>query len=191
MSPSLNSFGSNPSVSQLVWDTDLVIPDGKAIESASGEVGIIGDVSISGSLSSEGALTVGDSITIDGYTPRLLQSTGAISYSGGNEPFFIPVVPPTGVRCNGSATLNLINSSPGWRIDLYAKCYSLCGKTADLFIASVKASSERPVVIRFDDVLIPPATQFIDGFYLECVNSKAEITSIDITSASYTSTMLF
>ena len=53
MPPSFNSFGSNPSVSQLVWDTDLLIPDGKAIESASGEVGIIGDVSISGSLSAE------------------------------------------------------------------------------------------------------------------------------------------
>ena len=69
MSPSLNSFGSNPSVSQLVWDTDLVIPEGKAIESASGEVGIVGDVSISGSLNTEGAITtltnlVGDNAVI-------------------------------------------------------------------------------------------------------------------------------
>ena len=63
MSPSLNSFGSNPSVSQLVWDTDLVIPDGKAIESASGEVGIVGDVSISGSLITDGAISSGGDVT--------------------------------------------------------------------------------------------------------------------------------
>lgn len=53
MSPSLNSFGSNPSVSQLVWDSDLVIPKGKAIESASGKVGIVGDVSVTGSVSAD------------------------------------------------------------------------------------------------------------------------------------------
>lgn len=57
MSPSFNSFGSNPSVSQLVWDTDLVIPDGMAIESASGEVGIVGDVSVSGNITADANIT--------------------------------------------------------------------------------------------------------------------------------------
>ena len=50
MSPSFNSFGSLPSVSQLVWDTDLIIPEGKVIESASGKVAIAGDVRISGNI---------------------------------------------------------------------------------------------------------------------------------------------
>ena len=63
MSPSLNSFGSTPSVSQLVWDTDLVIPDGKAIVSASGEVGIVGDVSISGNLATDGGISTDGTIT--------------------------------------------------------------------------------------------------------------------------------
>ena len=53
MSPSFNSFGSLPSISQLLWDTDLIIPAGKAIESASGDVEIVGDVSVSGSVSAE------------------------------------------------------------------------------------------------------------------------------------------
>lgn len=65
MSPSFNSFGSTPSVSQLVWDSDLVIPAGKVIESAGGEVGIVGDVSISGSLNTEGAFTANDTIQGD------------------------------------------------------------------------------------------------------------------------------
>ena len=66
MCPSFNSFGSLPSISQLLWDTDLIIPAGKAIESASGEVAIAGDVSISGSVSSGGGITAGDTITTQG-----------------------------------------------------------------------------------------------------------------------------
>lgn len=51
--PSIVSYGSGAKTSTLVWDSDLTIPDGYAIESASGEVGIIGDVSVSGTLSAE------------------------------------------------------------------------------------------------------------------------------------------
>lgn len=72
MSPSFNSFGSNPSVSQLVWDTDLVIPDGKAIESASGEVGIVGDVSISGSLAADNTVH-----GVEEVTSALITATNA------------------------------------------------------------------------------------------------------------------
>ena len=50
--PSIVSYGAAAKTSTLVWDSDLTIPDGFAIESASGEVGIIGDVSISGALNS-------------------------------------------------------------------------------------------------------------------------------------------
>ena len=187
MCPSFNSFGSNPSVSQLVWDTDLVIPDGKAIESASGEVGIVGDVSVSGNLSSDGAVIAGGNIAVDGYTPKLVQTTGTFSYSGNaNELIFIPVVPSPGVRCGGSATLTNLSAGASTIIKLYARCYSLCGKTADLFFASRESGSN----INFENVLIPATTQYINGFYLECVNGKAEIGSIDITSATYTSKML-
>ena len=48
--------GNTVKVSQLEWDTNLIIPDGKAIESASGEVGIIGDASISGNINTEGVI---------------------------------------------------------------------------------------------------------------------------------------
>ena len=63
MSPSFNSFGSLPSISQLLWDTDLIIPEGKAIESANGEVAISGDVSITGNLSTEGGMSSGGNVT--------------------------------------------------------------------------------------------------------------------------------
>ena len=79
MSPSLNSFGSNPSVSQLVWDTDLVIPDGKAIESASGEVGIIGDVSVSGSVSSGGNVSADDTVSAVNEVSTQLLTTSNIT----------------------------------------------------------------------------------------------------------------
>ena len=63
--PSIVSYGAGAKTSTLVWDSDLTIPDGFAIESASGEVGIVGDVSISGNLSSEGAVSAGGAITSD------------------------------------------------------------------------------------------------------------------------------
>lgn len=54
--PSIVSYGAPAKTSTLVWDSDLVIPDGYAIESATGEVGIIGDVAISGAVSAENGL---------------------------------------------------------------------------------------------------------------------------------------
>ena len=61
--PSIVSYGAGAKTSTLVWDSDLTIPDGFAIESASGEVGIIGDVSISGSVSAGGNLSADGSIS--------------------------------------------------------------------------------------------------------------------------------
>lgn len=55
--PSIVSYGAAAKTSTLVWDGDLVIPDGYAIESASGEVGIVGDVSISGGANIAGSIT--------------------------------------------------------------------------------------------------------------------------------------
>lgn len=80
MSPSFNSFGSNPSVSQLVWDTDLVIPAGKAIESASGEVVINSD----GSITADGNITsltnlVGVNAVISGKQLLTLDNLGYVS----------------------------------------------------------------------------------------------------------------
>ena len=60
--PSIVSYGAAAKTSSLVWDGDLVIPDGYAIESASGEVGIVGDVSISGSVSSGGNVSADDAV---------------------------------------------------------------------------------------------------------------------------------
>lgn len=53
--PSIVSYGAAAKTSTLVWDSDLTIPDGYAIESASGEVGIVGDVSISGAITTPNA----------------------------------------------------------------------------------------------------------------------------------------
>ena len=72
MSPSFNSFGSLPSISQLLWDTDLIIPEGKAIESASGEVEISGDVSVSGSLSADNTVQ-----GVEELTSALVTATSA------------------------------------------------------------------------------------------------------------------
>lgn len=55
--------GNTVKVSQLEWDTNLVIPDGKAIESAGGEVGIVGDVSISGSLTAANTVQGAEEVT--------------------------------------------------------------------------------------------------------------------------------
>ena len=133
MSPSFNSFGSNPSVSQLVWDTDLVIPDGKAIESASGEVGIVGDVSVSGNLSSEGTITsaqnlVGVNVDLSGKqlvfgenvgnaSVKLAQPACSQNYTSpdfaitNHFPYVQYVVPPVTYQWDsgyvGNATFNL------------------------------------------------------------------------------------
>ena len=187
--PSIVSYGAAAKTSSLVWDGDLVIPDGYSIESASGDVGFVGDVSVSGSVSADGAISAGGGITVDGYTPQRVVTTGTFSYSGnGNDLIFIPVVPQTGVLCSGSAVINIISAGPERNIKLYARCYSLCGKTADLLLGVI----DEPAVttINISNVLIPATTQFINGFYLVCVNAKAEITSIDITTASYTSKLL-
>lgn len=82
MSPSFNSFGSNPSVSHLVWDTDLVIPDGKAIESAGGNVGIVGDVSISGDAIVSGSVTADDTLSGDTEVTTQLLTTPNITLAG-------------------------------------------------------------------------------------------------------------
>lgn len=47
--------GNTIKVSQLEWDTNLVIPNGKVIESASGDVGIVGDMSVSGTITAPNA----------------------------------------------------------------------------------------------------------------------------------------
>lgn len=57
--PTIVSYGAAAKTSSLVWDGDLIIPDGYAIESASGEVGIVGDVSVSGNLVADGNVTAG------------------------------------------------------------------------------------------------------------------------------------
>lgn len=76
--PSIVSYGAAAKTSTLVWDSDLTIPDGYAIESASGEVGIVGDVSVSGSLNTEGAVTAGGAITSD----STITATGNVSGDG-------------------------------------------------------------------------------------------------------------
>lgn len=95
MSPSFNSFGSNPSVSQLVWDTDLVIPAGKSIESASGEVGIVGDVSVSGGLS------------INDYPLTVL----ARQYSQSTTTNTLTLAYPTKAGCKLTGTITLRNTT--------------------------------------------------------------------------------
>lgn len=49
--------GNTVKVSQLEWDTNLVIPDGKAIESATGDVNITGNLLVSGK-----KLVIGESV---------------------------------------------------------------------------------------------------------------------------------
>ena len=66
--PSIVSYGAAAKTSSLVWDGDLVIPDGYSIESASGEVEIVGDVSVSGSVSADGAISAGGNIAGNGIT---------------------------------------------------------------------------------------------------------------------------
>lgn len=192
MSPSFNSFGSNPSVSQLVWDTDLVIPAGKAIESASGEVGVVGDVSVSGSLSG-GSITATnadfENLTVDGYTPKLIQSTGnVISYNGNpNTTVICATVPSGGVMCNGNATVEIFTTGTT-TIRVYARCSSFGGKISDVLLGSLSNPKTESFTVSFANAKIPESTQLI-GFYATGDYSP-KVTNINITSASYTSKQL-
>ena len=122
MSPSFNSFGSNPSVSQLVWDTDLVIPDGKAIESASGEVGIIGDVSISGTVSAENGIGVMKGCYTEYFRLDNVELNGASlpnrsSRAIGTPYCFSPTSDMVAVNAGGSSNqLYLLTSKDDYRL---------------------------------------------------------------------------
>lgn len=110
MCPSFNSFGSNPSVSQLVWDTDLVIPAGKAIESASGEVGIVGDVSISGALNTEGG------ISTDGNVTAAENLVGVNAVLSEKPLVFDEIVNTTSVTLEQLPTSKTVYTSPDYTI---------------------------------------------------------------------------
>lgn len=199
MCPSLNSFGSTPSVSQLVWDSDLVIPEGKAIESASGEVGIIGDMSVSGSVSTDNVVTPLltatntdiDSLTVDGYTPKVLSTTGnVISYSGAPNTLIVcATVPSGGVTCEGTANITVDTWGSSNPVMLYAKCCSLAGNISDVLLGQGNPDSSS-LTITFSSPKIPEGTQFITGFYVTRRRNSAVLKSVNITSSPYASKQL-
>ena len=75
--PSIVSYGAAAKTSSLVWDGDLVIPDGYSIESASGEVGIVGDVSVSGNTNISGNTIINGDTNIAGKITHPIYPTTA------------------------------------------------------------------------------------------------------------------
>lgn len=191
--PSIVSYGAAAKTSSLVWDGDLVIPDGYAIESASGEVGIDGDMSISGSLSGGNITATNanfENLTVDGYTPKLIQSTGnVISYNGNpNTTIICATIPSGGVMCNGNATVETFTTGTT-TIRVYARCSSFGGKISDALLGSLTNPKTDSFTVSFANAKIPESTQFIMGFYVTG-DYNPTITNINITSASYTSKQL-
>ena len=95
--PSIVSYGAAAKTSSLVWDGDLVIPDGYSIESASGEVGIVGDVSVSGSLSAENTVQGGNEVTSALVTATNANITTPVLDGKNMINILVPLVTPVSV----------------------------------------------------------------------------------------------
>ena len=197
MSPSFNSFGSLPSVSQLLWDTDLIIPEGKAIESASGEVGIVGDVSVSGSLSAdntvEGVTKVSSALvtatqsnvsnlTVGGYTPTVLASNASIRIGGG-----LNLIPITLQNVPISGTINgRCQSSGAVTITAYADFYTLTSKST-VTLGQTTTSSSSSLFNIDVSTTVPPKTYAIG---IRFNRGDAYFQTVSISSGNYTSKAL-
>lgn len=160
----IGSGGNTVKVSQLEWDTNLVVPDGRLIETPS--------------------------ITVDGYTPKLIQSTGnVISYNGNpNTTIICATVPSGGVMCNGNATVEIFTTGKT-NIRVYARCSSFGGKISDALLGTLVNPQTERFTVSFANAKIPESTQYIMGFYATGDYSPT-ITHINITSASYASKQL-
>lgn len=107
--PSIVSYGAAAKTSSLVWDGDLVIPDGFAIESASGEVGISGDVSISGSVSAGGSVSADDTVSGDTEVSTQLLTASNITLAGHQLSVITQAVPSKAIVV-GDNNLTLVSS---------------------------------------------------------------------------------
>lgn len=201
--PSIVSYGAAAKTSTLVWDSDLVIPDGYAIESASGEVGIVGDVSISGSLNTEGAFTANDTIQGDVQVSSPLLTTPNITLAGhalnvitqpvSSKPIVvgdntIALVSSQDAKITGTATFHS-NNSGTTNFTLSFSATDALGATKNIktYNPKIKGGGTSTTNI---DVIVPAGTTKIQVAW-EASNSAGTLQSSDMLMSAYTTSLVF
>ena len=187
--------GNTVKVSQLEWDSNLTIPRGYSIESASGEVQTKGYLWVGRSLAVEETIECTELITspqgtftrltVDGYTPTVLTSSNAsISIGGG-----LNLIPITSQNVSISGTINGRYQGTGAvSIIAYADFYSLT-RISTVTLGQTTASSGSSSGL-FDisvSTTVPPKTYAIR---IRLNRGDAYFQSVSINSASYTSKAL-
>ena len=193
--PSIVSYGAGAKTSTLVWDSDLTIPDGYAIDSASGEVGIIGDMSVSGSISADDAVqgvvqvssalvTATDTnisrLTVGSYQAGVLSSQSEINITSGG----LSLIPITPSQIQLSGSLTAYRSGTGAvGVSVYADCITPVTQTT-IQLASGNITTQLTAQV---NAALPPHTYAIKIY---TSRSDTNITSISLTSNTYTSKTL-
>lgn len=193
--PSIVSYGAGAKTSTLVWDSDLTIPDGYAIESASGEVGIVGDVSVSGSLSAENTVQGAEEVTsalvtatdadvthlsVSGYDLSLITSPNQRFTINSTDIVTIPVTPNSGVSVSGELVFSTGSSTT---VNVYLYCYSDSGQT-NILIGTHPPSPGKAFGIKVSGI-VPGGTKRVN------ITSTVDPSGVNLSSAVYTSRCLY
>ena len=185
--PSIVSYGAAAKTSSLVWDGDLVIPDGYSIESASGEVAISGDVSVSGSVSADTEvntqLLTASNITLAEHPLTLITHTVASkSIVVGDNTF--AVVSAGGAKITGSITCkSSYNNEQSVSLIFTATDALGVSKEIKRYIVRINDGKSKTQNV---DVDVPAGTVKV-GVQAIPSTSYITVTSVSMTMSKYTS----
>lgn len=183
--------GNTVKVSQLEWDSNLTIPRGYSIESASGEVQTNGYLWVGRSLAVEETIECTELITspqgtftrltVDGYTPTVLTSSNASININAMGLSVIPIT-PSPIQVSGSIK-GKYDGSGAVPVSVTATCYTPVGSSS-FVLGSANVSNTFTINV---SGTIPAHTYMVKLGY----NRGSLVTfSVDITSGNYTSKCL-
>lgn len=192
----IGSSGNTVKVSQLEWDTNLIIPRGYSIESASSEVQTNGNLWVGGSVAVEETIECADLITspngvfsnlnVGGYTSKVLSSNASISINGTG----LSVIPitPSPISVSGTARIST-SSTYTQTVYITAICYTPVGSSSITLGSGWVRNGSNTMTL---DGQIPANTFMVKVDYSvhSDYNPSARVDSVNITSTNYTSKCL-
>lgn len=176
MCPSFNSFGSTPSVSQLIWDSDLVIPAGKAIESASGEVMINSDGAIQGN------------ITVSGHPLNVISKSVSEQQITEFGDYTFPAVSTRNTALTGSFVLRNTQTGTSRAFNVVFTATDALGQSTAIktYTYTLSGSSTKSQTV---DIVLPVGTTKLN--ITLSGTSYVVVDSVNILLPTYQTTMVF
>ena len=185
--------GNTVKVSQLEWDSNLTIPRGYSIESASSQVETNGNMWVGDSLAVETTIECAELITspygnftnlnVGGYNVTLISSQATINITSGGLTF-IPIT-PSNIFVSGTIRCHFGSGGVKY-FYVYADCITpVSQSTVTLGEGNVGNSTDLSL-----SGTIPPHTYALKIRLWNRYGESASIASISLTSNTYTSKII-